>query len=742
MFRRFIKGRSADDALVEIRPSCESERLARTRIPKPPSQNQPSAPQQVRQSAPVTDVPAEAIYFYGVDSELKLGNRTLRDPMIYATGASVGGIFGASLFDTTLPIAKPQSSFVESLPYWPTYFDCTPAQRYQYLRWLLKGRKDPSIELGYVFIFFYGLERHVVIDRADLIPVACELIRLLKIYDQSNSFRRYASSLLWLTLYLASREQPVPKNTIEEAMAVTHRWYDDQLGLCLAVMHASGTPMSVNLAMVVAEHDTRSSNSVIVRRHRDEFQRLFASLYKDAFGDGIKLDAAKRAKRVDYHPASGTLLRSIGSSKEYAIPSRVDVLGKTAQFKPLVAIWENAIEQLKAFSRANRKSGGEVTTEVYESLPAELQDGAHPEEEAWMNAWESHTDHDDWPIVPVSALASIKGVPRRDRLTKTQCARLLATSDCIGLGVEPDARITGKNYRWDERVTLFFLEKKDSDDPTNYIAASVLLRLGASIAEADGHVDESELTFINEHLQGQFNLSESESKRLDRLQYLILHSRSGDNSITKTLAKHLPLEQRKLVGEFLVGVAASDEIITSDELKALRKAYKSLELDVADMERLVARHEDSSETPDEGHPELRLDLQAVSAIMSETSQVATLLRDAMRDDEDEPIEPMSKEVDSPLAQRNTSSSPVEEPEPSPESEIDNEELDARYQPFLENVLRRSEWPSAELRSLADEHKLMLSGAIEAINEWSTDRYGDWLIEEGDTYQIHIQLIQE
>jgi hypothetical protein len=44
--------------------------------------------------------------------------------------------------------------------------------------------------------------------------------------------------------------------------------------------------------------------------------------------------------------------------------------------------------------------------------------------------------------------------------------------------------------------------------------------------------------------------------------------------------------------------------------------------------------------------------------------------------------------------------------------------------------------------LADKWNLMLSGAVETINEWSTDRYGDWLIEEGDTYQVRQNLIEE
>ena len=37
---------------------------------------------------------------------------------------------------------------------------------------------------------------------------------------------------------------------------------------------------------------------------------------------------------------------------------------------------------------------------------------------------------------------------------------------------------------------------------------------------------------------------------------------------------------------------------------------------------------------------------------------------------------------------------------------------------------------------------MMSGAVEAINEWSMEQYGDWLIEEGETYHVHGQLIKE
>jgi hypothetical protein len=37
---------------------------------------------------------------------------------------------------------------------------------------------------------------------------------------------------------------------------------------------------------------------------------------------------------------------------------------------------------------------------------------------------------------------------------------------------------------------------------------------------------------------------------------------------------------------------------------------------------------------------------------------------------------------------------------------------------------------------------MFSAALETINEWSTDTFGDWLIEEADTDLIvHLTLLE-
>jgi hypothetical protein len=48
--------------------------------------------------------------------------------------------------------------------YWPLYSGIDPASRAAYLHWLTGGRKAPEAYIGYVFLFFYGIERRVLVD--------------------------------------------------------------------------------------------------------------------------------------------------------------------------------------------------------------------------------------------------------------------------------------------------------------------------------------------------------------------------------------------------------------------------------------------------------------------------------------------------------------------------------------------------------------------------------------------------
>ncbi len=80
---------------------------------------------------------------------------------------------------------------VPKLSYFPSYSGMTPAQRGLYLRWLSDVTQE--IDIGYVFVYFYGLERHLLHGNFD---AAFNEILLLRKHHNNGSLEAYSASAL------------------------------------------------------------------------------------------------------------------------------------------------------------------------------------------------------------------------------------------------------------------------------------------------------------------------------------------------------------------------------------------------------------------------------------------------------------------------------------------------------------------------------------------------------------------
>lgn len=91
-----------------------------------------------------------------------------------------------------LPVIEPQTpSSVETPPYYPTYAGLSAEQRWIYLNWL----KDitEKINIGYVFLYYYGLERNLLIGDFE---TAFQEILFLRNNHTSKSFESYSYNAL------------------------------------------------------------------------------------------------------------------------------------------------------------------------------------------------------------------------------------------------------------------------------------------------------------------------------------------------------------------------------------------------------------------------------------------------------------------------------------------------------------------------------------------------------------------
>lgn len=95
----------------------------------------------------------------------------------------------------SLPVSEPSSdTIIESPPYFPVYKDLSPEQKWLYWQFLSNPFSTKN-NIGYVFLFYYGLERHMLsknLEKAFNIT-----LKLREIY-QNSSFQFYTAQTLTL----------------------------------------------------------------------------------------------------------------------------------------------------------------------------------------------------------------------------------------------------------------------------------------------------------------------------------------------------------------------------------------------------------------------------------------------------------------------------------------------------------------------------------------------------------------
>lgn len=112
----------------------------------------------------------------------------------YKISISFSGTQEPSLISTKLPVAvNPVSA--EKLPYYPSYLEMSPKQRGMYWKFL-ENPYNPSFEIGYVFVLYYGLERCLLLGDYER---AMSVIIKLRDVHSNGSFQAYSADAIILT---------------------------------------------------------------------------------------------------------------------------------------------------------------------------------------------------------------------------------------------------------------------------------------------------------------------------------------------------------------------------------------------------------------------------------------------------------------------------------------------------------------------------------------------------------------
>ena len=682
-----------------------------------------------------------------------------------------------ALINPELIVGRMPNRAGQGLTYWPGYDSISPESRAAYLEWLAGGRNDPRTPIGYVFLYFYGLERRIVVDcmptealRPELPALRAEVERLLGVYGAHRSFRTYATGLLSVIDGLFGRQFKRPPVFDGEKWPVP---FDLRFGLG-AICYGRG-PVPAHWALAWALYHPQIYPRTAATRCPEEFTRLFSARYAYRFGPGMVLRPGPSTVTIEYQPASAGLRKV---SIRTAVPDVFDLVEPGTQLKAIV---EQATEELDAYSRwLGRYPGSRGSLDAVALLPSVMIDSTQEPVRSFLGSVTRALGSGEYRVIEGLELARAWTGDGSAKLTKQQSTALARLLGDQGIGVEPDPRFAGGTIGAGPTV-LFRLT---TDEPVNvpstdYLAASTVVSLAAVVARAD-ESSTSEQDFLVEHLDSVFALNTAEARRLKAHLLMSTAAPARLAGLTARLAS-LGAADRAEIARFCLSVAAADGAVAPSEVSALSKIYRALGLSETRLsedirgvtepaavvptaltptpepapapienppaanppvtrfttvvpvpdapapveESIVVRRQTAPERRTEPPREARerrfmLDRAVIAAKLAETAKVNALLGSIFADDEEQFSSVATSVADVAL--------------------VDG--LDAPHSRLLRGLAGESAWSRAAVEDLCGSLGLLTEGALDTLNEAAYERVGDPIIDGSDPMTIDADVVRE
>lgn len=637
----------------------------------------------------------------------------------------------ASLVDDLLKIENKPSTFEdESLGYWPKFISLTPKGRGAFLSWLSGNRSDPETPLGYVFIYFYGLERritvdsiHQAVDDEEFKSLFEEILRLKGIYGSSGSFSNYSTRLLEFMYLLRPQVVSHPeleKSPQRDSLLFKHR---------LATTVSEEKPVSVELALAWIWFYPDYNLKKPALRCRYEFNQMFTLLYSKKYGEGIVVKPNKTRLKIEYHPASSSL-RGI-SFPQKDLPDPSNLKGPTNK---LIAIADKCTAELDAYSRYLAKSDTSRTDiEAVLLLPDELDGLGYTLGLGKFKKWADDAISTKNGLVNVEEFWTYTKSPLPASINKKEAELIQNFAQKANYGLAPDRRYHHAKTSADGKLVLFPEGHGKYFEPSKaFNEMGMVLRLGAMVATIDSHVGQAELNSLTQIIDHDTNLSSTEKRSLHA--YLVWRLNTPSNVTgLKARVELLGKTEKAAISRILVGVAIADGKIDPKEIKQLEKLYTLLGFDKA----LVTG-------------DLHGMLSSKASVRPVSSQSESISPTATSYQLDESIlaihESETKDVQSMLGAIFVENESTNEPDKSVvEASAMNEEsgIDNQHYCLFESLIRKDKWSREEVNILCHNSGLMVSGALETINDWSSDKVDAAVFEEdGDTIYVDQEIVEE
>lgn len=637
-----------------------------------------------------------------------------------------------SLINPNLKIAAAGDFSQGDLGYWPKYENLSPFQKRSYLEWLSQGRNAPSADIGYVFIYFYGLERRVLIDASkdpsisdNEYPLIVEEIkRLIDIYaEDSYSFKSYAGSLLDF-IYSSKIEDKLYLKDF--SYTEFPRSYELPIVIKASLGQAAidNYPIPSKLALTWVRLWPIISLRTPAHRCQNEFDKLFIIKYESEFKEGLTLKSNKTKLKLSYRPASA----GIPYIDRRSLSHLPDVSVLTGPQNKLQKIVDDVTKELDSYSRyIGRNPDRESQFESALLLPLDI-----------------------WPTIVINRIHDIKKevnqknhlllsfsdflkkIGVKSELTRDQVFNVAKVLKQFQIGIEPNFLDGVKVPKLDQQIAIFEIAdiaETHEAVTSAYLSALLTTQLAVAVAHADGTFSRDEKDFILRQISSWNHLSKNHIDRL-KANLDLLEANPLPLSALKKKFEIITSESKNAIASFMATVAQSDGVVTPDEVRLLEKIYQALGIDPKNVFSDVHAIETGNLPGEQKHlkQSFKLDKEKIQLLQKDTADVSKILADIFQEDH---VEGAIKE--------SIEEAITEEEHAVAENTVLG--LSGSLANFARVIITRPSWSRDELSDLADDQDLMLDGALEEINEASFELYDMPLFDGDDPIDINAEILE-
>ncbi len=691
-------------------------------------------------------------FWNGKDKDVIILNYTISEGMVYV-GEGLSAVCGygieCALIDPKLPIKNNHDLDYRTrrMDYWPSYSKISPEARGAYLEWLSSGKADTEADIGYIFLYFYGLERRLLHDseyscvtKNEIDTICTEIERLLAIYSGNRSFYAYASSLL---NYVKADEYS--KSTIYKKNAPVptyHQGFPVELKIGLGQMARDGVaiPFDWALSWYLSSPNPPVYARTAAQRCKEEFRTMFAEEYTKNFGEGLNIKPNKTQITCSYQVASRSL-NTYRFKKTLELP---DVTVLTSHIKKLAPMIQLCHDRLDKYSRYLGRNPDKIAT--FDAL-LEMPASCWPE---FMKNAITQIKLDIAPNsnpVEMKLSAFIATFPEwKDRSKKRMVLFLDALSSQYHLGLEPDCRYGGVVPDLESKVFIFKLETNGSTDmSSNFNIASLAMYMAILVAQVDDNFAEDERVLLLSQAEKWINLNNEEKQRL-KARILWLSSQKLNMANVKKRIHSLAANEKEIIICLLIRVAQIDGIITVEEVKLIERISKLMGIEESSL--YSKMHQAAIEPVTIMSPaptnSFSIPVQSVKNHVAETVQLDMSKVVALQAD--------SEKITSILSGIFNQEESVEDTIPSEQMLIDKSKTEEKVEgtlwglspalsEFVYTLSGKPLWKRTELVELAQDRNILLEGTLEQINEVAFDHFDQSLIEGDDAVEINQEIVK-